>query len=137
MRAKGRVIIRAQRLWGRGTGGEYAGSRPADDGFRPREEAFGTLPEVRGPVQRITLHRTDPPVDVAIVVRGAGESQLIDLMNDCIARYPTLKLFSLPSVSPERRIELGVKGEAKLASEALAFLQQGVSALGFAWAPRE
>ena len=85
----------------------------------------------------VHLHRTDPPVDMAIVVRGAGESQLIDLMNACIARYPALKLFSLPSVSPERRIELGVKGEAKLASEALAFLQQGVSALGFAWAPRE
>ena len=85
----------------------------------------------------VHLHRTDPPVDVAIVVRGAAESQLIDLMNACIACYPTLKLFSLPSVSPERRIELGVKGEAKLASEALAFLEQGVSALGFAWAPRE
>ncbi len=83
------------------------------------------------------LHRTDPPVDMAIVVRGAAESQLIDLMNACIARYLALKLFSLPSVSPERRIELGVKGEAKLASEALAFLQHGVSALGFAWAPRE
>ena len=85
----------------------------------------------------VHLHRTDPPVDVAIVVRGAAESQLIDLMNACIACYPALKLFSLPSVSPERRIELGVKGEAKLASEALAFLQHGVSALGFAWTPRE
>jgi molybdopterin-biosynthesis enzyme MoeA-like protein len=82
------------------------------------------------------LHRADPPVDVAIIVRGAGESQLIDLMNACIARYPALKLFSLPSVSPDRRIELGVKGEAKLAHEALVFLQTGVGALGFEWGVR-
>ncbi|MFN0040949.1 MAG: competence/damage-inducible protein A [Burkholderiales bacterium] len=83
------------------------------------------------------LHRKDPPVDRAIIVRGAGESQLIDLMNACIARYPALKLFSLPSVSPDRRIELGVKGETKLAGEALTFLQKGVDALGFAWVPRD
>ena len=82
------------------------------------------------------LHQGNPPVDVAIIVRGAGESQLIDLMNACIARYPALKLFSLPSVSPDRRIELGVNGEEKLAGEALAFLQEGVSELGFDWTPR-
>jgi molybdopterin-biosynthesis enzyme MoeA-like protein len=76
-------------------------------------------------------------VDVAIVVKDAGESQLIDLMNACIARFPAAKLFSLPSFTPTgRRIELGVKGEAKQANEALAFLQKGVSALGFAWEPR-
>jgi hypothetical protein len=47
-------------------------------------------------------------------------------------------LFSLPSFTPAgRRIELGIKGEAKLAAEALAFLQHGVSALGFAWDPRQ
>lgn len=83
------------------------------------------------------LHRADPAVDVAIVVRGAGESQLIDLMNACIARYPALKLFSLPSVSPDRRIELGVIGEAKLVAEAIEFIKLGVSALGFAWEPRK
>ena len=84
------------------------------------------------------LHNQQPPVDVAIVVKDAGESQLIDLMNACIARYHGVKLFSLPSFTPAgRRIELGVKGEAKLANKALAFLQKGVSALGFAWEPRK
>ena len=83
------------------------------------------------------LHRSDPPVDLAIVVKDAGESQLIDLMNDCISRYPALKLFSLPSFTPAgRRIELGIKGQAKLATEALEFLKHGVDALGFAWEPR-
>ncbi|MEO8166545.1 MAG: competence/damage-inducible protein A [Betaproteobacteria bacterium] len=31
------------------------------------------------------LHQTHPSVDLAIIVRDAAESQLIDLMNDCIA----------------------------------------------------
>ena len=84
------------------------------------------------------LHNAAPALDMAIVVKDAGESQLIDLMNDCIARYPALKLFSLPSFTPAgRRIELGIKGEAKLAAEALEFLKQGVGALGFAWEPRK
>ena len=84
------------------------------------------------------LHNQQPPVDVAIVVKDAGESQLIDLMNACIARYPGVKLFSLPSFTPDgRRIELGVKGEANFANEALAFLQKGVGALGFAWTARD
>ncbi|HZP92928.1 MAG TPA: molybdopterin-binding protein [Burkholderiales bacterium] len=84
------------------------------------------------------FHRAAPPVDVAIMVREAGESQLIDLMNDCIARYPAVKLFSLPSFTPQgRRIELGVKGEQAQARQALEFLKQGVSRLGFEWSPRD
>jgi molybdopterin-biosynthesis enzyme MoeA-like protein len=84
------------------------------------------------------LHSTTPPVDLAIVVKDAGESQLIDLMNECIARYPALKLFSLPSFTPAgRRIELGIKGEETLAEEALEFLKQGVGALGFEWESRK
>jgi len=82
-------------------------------------------------------HRESPPVDIAIIVKEAGESQLIDLMNDCLRRFPGCKVFSLPTLTAEgRRIELGVNGDAALAVEALAFLQQGVSALGFEWEPR-
>lgn len=84
-----------------------------------------------------SLHDHEPPVDLAIVVEDAGESQLIDLMNACIARFPGVKLFSLPSFTPAgRRIELGIKGEAQLAEKALEFLRDGVSALGFRWKPR-
>ncbi|HVY06192.1 MAG TPA: molybdopterin-binding protein [Burkholderiales bacterium] len=84
------------------------------------------------------LHNSAPPVDLAIVVKDAGESQLIDLMNACIARYPSCKLFSLPSFTPAgRRIELGIRGEATLAGEALEFLKQGVAALKFEWEPRK
>lgn len=79
-------------------------------------------------------HRESPPVDIAIVVKDAPESQLIDLMNACLHEYPACKVFSLPTLTAEgRRIELGVKGDAVQAEQALVFLQQGVSALGFTW----
>ena len=110
-----------------------------------RHHFFPGFPEMAWPMMEWVLdneyphlHNQQPPVDVAIVVKDAGESQLIDLMNACIARYPGVKLFSLPSFTPDgRRIELGVKGEANLADEALAFLQKGVAALGFAWTTRD
>ena len=110
-----------------------------------RHHFFPGFPEMAWPMMEWVLdneypqlHNQQPPVDVAIVVKDAGESQLIDLMNACIARYPGVKLFSLPSFTPDgRRIELGVKGEANLANEALAFLQKGVGALGFTWETRK
>jgi molybdopterin-biosynthesis enzyme MoeA-like protein len=67
----------------------------------------------------------------AILVLGARESLLLDLMNDCVARFPQLKLFSLPSL--EYRIELGVRGDVQQIPAAIQFLKQGVSALGFTW----
>jgi len=110
-----------------------------------RHHFFPGFPEMAWPMMEWVLdneysrlHNRQPPVDVAIVVKDAGESQLIDLMNACIARYPGVKLFSLPSFTPDgRRIELGVKGEANLANEALGFLRKGVAALGFAWETRK
>jgi molybdopterin-biosynthesis enzyme MoeA-like protein len=74
-------------------------------------------------------------VEAAIIVREAGESQLIDLMNECLRAYPELKVFSLPRVTPERYIELGVRGDAAQVAPAIAMLKSGVSALGFPWTP--
>ena len=82
-------------------------------------------------------HRESAPLDIAIIVMDAPESQLIDLMNDCLHRFPACKVFSLPTLTAEgRRIELGVSGEARQAGQALAFLQHGVNDLGFSWQPR-
>ena len=76
-------------------------------------------------------------VERAIIVYGAGESQLLPLMEACVARYPQLKLFSLPTMVVEgrRRIELGVRGETGAADAALAELIAGVEAGGFRWEP--
>ena len=74
-------------------------------------------------------------VEAAIIVREAGESQLIDLMNECLRAYPGLKVFSLPRVTPERYVELGVRGDAAQVAPAIAMLKAGLSALGFPWTP--
>ena len=69
----------------------------------------------------------------SIIVTGCGESQLIDLMNECLARYPACKVFSLPRVQPQRHVELGVRGDAMQVPVAILELQKGVTALGFEW----
>ena len=70
----------------------------------------------------------------SILVRGAGESQLITLMNDCLARHRGVKVFSLPRMDPvDRHIELGVRGVPEEVNAAIASLKDGVSALGFRW----
>lgn len=78
-----------------------------------------------------------PSAERAIVVYGAGESQLLPLMNDNVARFPQLKLFSLPSFHSggRRRLELGVRGDPALLDAALAHLVAGVEAGGFEWEP--
>jgi molybdopterin-biosynthesis enzyme MoeA-like protein len=71
----------------------------------------------------------------AIIVRGAGESMLIDLMNNCLERHPGLKVFSLPHMSDnDRYVELGVRGDAARINAAMSELKDGVTALGFRWA---
>jgi molybdopterin-biosynthesis enzyme MoeA-like protein len=78
-----------------------------------------------------------PSAESAIVVYGAGESQLLPVMEDNVARFPQLKLFSLPSFTPDggRRIELGVRGDPDELPAALAHLVAGVEAGGFRWEP--
>lgn len=80
-------------------------------------------------------HAAGSVAECAIVVRGAGESQLIDLMNATLARYAGLKVFSLPHMSEaDCYIELGVRGEPQRVPAAIAELKAGVIALGFTWA---
>jgi molybdopterin-biosynthesis enzyme MoeA-like protein len=73
-------------------------------------------------------------VERAIVVHDAGESQLLPLMNENVARYPNVKLFSLPSFVGEghrRRLELGVRGAKADVDAAFEHLRAGVAASGF------
>jgi len=83
--------------------------------------------------------RQVPPQERAIVVLGAGESQLLPLMEANVALFPQLKLFSLPSFMPDgaRRIELGVKGDPTQVDAAIAHLKAGVEVAGFRWEPFE
>jgi molybdopterin-biosynthesis enzyme MoeA-like protein len=78
-----------------------------------------------------------PKVERAIVVHGAGESQLLPLMDECVARFPKVKLFSLPTILADggRKLELGVRGDPSDADVALAHLRAGVEAAGFRHEP--
>ena len=111
-------------------------------GFSVRHHHFlPGFPEMAWPMMAWVLdhlyadrHRAASSVaERSIVVREAGESQLIDLMKACQARFPGIKVFCLPRVQPERLIELGVRGEAEAVPAAIGELQTGVSALGFPW----
>ena len=72
-------------------------------------------------------------LEASILVTEAGESDLIDLMNDMLAQYPTLKIFSLPRSNQRRTTELGMKGESAQVNTAMTTLKQAVSALGYPW----
>ncbi len=72
-------------------------------------------------------------IETSILVRDAGESKLIDLMNHIVIKYPELKIFSLPKLDNRRTTELGVKGTASLATMAINEIKQAVTTLGFPW----
>jgi len=82
---------------------------------------------------RHLFHQLDY-AEASILVMDAGESQLIDMMNQIVKKYPELKLFSLPKLDNRRTTEVGVKGPSALAETALAEIKQSVSALNFPWA---
>ena len=82
---------------------------------------------------RHLFHQQDY-AEASILVMDAGESQLIDMMNQIVKKYPELKLFSLPKLDNRRTTEVGVKGPSALAQTALAEIKQSVSTLNFPWA---
>ncbi len=70
----------------------------------------------------------------SILVYEAGESQLIAAMDAVGARYPGVKVFSLPSMGDDgsrRHVELGVRGDPAQVSAAAEALRQSVRAAGF------
>jgi molybdopterin-biosynthesis enzyme MoeA-like protein len=79
----------------------------------------------------------EPPVERAIVVHDAGESQLLPLMNENVARFPRVKLFCLPAfvTDGKRRLELGVRGARADVDDAYEHLRAGVEQAGFPFEP--
>jgi molybdopterin-biosynthesis enzyme MoeA-like protein len=70
----------------------------------------------------------------SILVYEAGESQLIAAMEAVGARYPAVKVFSLPSMGSDgsrRHVELGVRGDPAQVPQALEALRYAVRAAGF------
>lgn len=79
------------------------------------------------------LFHQHPQAEAAILVVGAAESQLLDLMISIVSRFPEVKLFSLPRLGERLSIELGVRGDPATVPLAMTAIQVGVSAAGFEW----
>jgi molybdopterin-biosynthesis enzyme MoeA-like protein len=76
-------------------------------------------------------------VEKAFLLTGASayESALLDLMEAIVAAYPTLRLFSLPSMKDgeRRHLELGVEGDPQLVDQAMADIRQEVERRQITW----
>jgi len=83
------------------------------------------------------LHGGARTLERSVIVYGAMEASLTPLMEDVEARFPGVRVFSLPSMDhPEwgRHIELGVKGRGDPA-EAYAALRVGLEQAGVRMGP--
>jgi molybdopterin-biosynthesis enzyme MoeA-like protein len=76
-------------------------------------------------------------VEKAFLLTGptAYESALLDLMEHIVASYPTLRLFSLPSLQDKERrhLELGVEGEPELVDQAMEEIRLEIEKRGINW----
>jgi molybdopterin-biosynthesis enzyme MoeA-like protein len=59
------------------------------------------------------------------------ESALIPLMEEAVAQWPQLKLYSLPHLTPTPEVELGFRGECQAVRVALDWLRGRLTAQGF------
>ena len=79
----------------------------------------------------------DELIEKAILLTGpmAYESALLDLMERIVNDYPSLRLFSLPSIAnhERRHLELGVEGEPPLVDQAMSEICTEVDRRGLAW----
>jgi molybdopterin-biosynthesis enzyme MoeA-like protein len=84
------------------------------------------------------LFRDRLPYEEAIIVTGAGESDLLEIMNAVVRDYPQLKLASLPTWSGTgaRVIELAVRGDAAQVPAAMAWMRDAIARLGYAVADK-
>lgn len=74
--------------------------------------------------------RTEQSIQRSVWVKGAPESSLVGLMEALSERFPEHKLFSLPRLGEEYRIELGYRGGSEI-SEPFAALLQSLREAGF------
>lgn len=76
-------------------------------------------------------------VEKAFLLTGptAYESALLDLMERIVGAYPSLRLFSLPSLAgnERRHLELGVEGDPALVDQAMDEIRGEIERRGISW----
>lgn len=115
-------------------------------GFRVRDHHFlPGFPQMAHPMAEWALDTfyahlfgRQPTVDKALLLSGANayESALLDLMERIVADFPTLRLFSLPSIAEDgqrRHLELGVEGDPATVDRAMAAILGEVERRGLNW----
>lgn len=78
-----------------------------------------------------------PEADASILVYGSAESTLTPLMEAIQARFPGIKVFSLPSIGEDgkrRHIELGVRGDPASVPPAMADIESALDGMQVEWA---
>ncbi|MBA1147136.1 competence/damage-inducible protein A [Ectothiorhodospiraceae bacterium WFHF3C12] len=82
------------------------------------------------------LHAPGTRTELAIIVPGARESDVIPMMEGFVDRYPDLRLSCLPSTQTDGfQLELGLRGPSRAVAAAMDELRTEVEALGFPWRP--
>ena len=110
-------------------------------GFKIKNHHFlPGFPEMAWPMVEWVLHshyqellNQNDFVEASIWINNVSESKLIDLMNETVKKYPEIKLFSLPKLSPVKTIELGVKGPSEIVNQAILEIQIKIANLGYEW----
>ena len=101
---------------------------------------FPGFPEMAWPMMQWVLdtkyahlHRAALPSEETILVRKAGESELIDAMNAVLRDYSGVKVSSLPQIDGPggRLIELSIRGEPAKVAAAMQWFRSEVQRLGF------
>jgi molybdopterin-biosynthesis enzyme MoeA-like protein len=117
-------------------------------GFMAREHYFVPgFPQMAHPMVEWvleTFYRDQfraAPVEKAFLLTGerAYESALLDLMERIVADYPSLRLFSLPSLQGKERkhLELGVEGDPVLVERAMEEIRVEIEKRGIRWVWRD
>lgn len=93
------------------------------------------FPEMAHPMLEWVLERyysytAEATSEHAVTIEDCPESRLIPLMEQLMADYPTVKVFSLPNISgSHRKVELGVRGAAEVADRAFKDMKIGLKKL--------
>lgn len=111
-------------------------------GFALRRHYFlPGFPEMAAPMAAWVLDTwyagaAEPLRARSVWILGVTETVLMPLMEDLCGRFPKHKLFSLPRLEPDRRVELGFRGRGDL-DTAFEALLAGLDAGGFDYELRD
>lgn len=80
------------------------------------------------------LRDLEQPVETLLTLPGVSEGQLMDVMQEFVARFPQVALSCLPHMQGEyRETELGVRGVDGDVTSAVAWLTAALDNGGWGW----